>query len=75
MQEPTFSLLSLVIPIIVIFFFYFLPTILAFKRDLPDKTIIFLINIFGGLLLGAGWLLALILVYIQTVKMRSTEKY
>lgn len=43
---------------------FFLPTIIAVKRNHPYKVPIILINIIGGLLWGIGWLVSLIWSFI-----------
>jgi uncharacterized membrane protein YedE/YeeE len=40
--------------------FYLAPTFIALKLDHKDKVKIILVNIFGGLLFGIGWIIALI---------------
>lgn len=42
----------------------FLPTIIAIRKNHPYKIPIVLINIFGGLLWGLGWFIALIWCFI-----------
>lgn len=42
----------------------FLPTIIALKKNHPHKIPIILVNIFGGLLWGVGWLVALVWCFI-----------
>jgi hypothetical protein len=42
----------------------FLPTIIAIRKNHPYKVAIILINIFGGLLYGLGWLVALVWCFI-----------
>ncbi|MFL1806028.1 SHOCT domain-containing protein [Plesiomonas shigelloides] len=46
----------------------FLPSIIALRKNHPYKIPIVLINIFGGLLWGAGWLIALIWCFIVPEK-------
>ena len=46
----------------------FLPSIIALKKSHPHQVPIILINIFGGLLWGAGWLIALIWCFIVPEK-------
>ncbi|ANO35671.1 hypothetical protein A6E01_20135 (plasmid) [Vibrio breoganii] len=41
-------------------YLFFLPTIIARKKNHPNKTAILLINVFGTLVWGVGWLIALI---------------
>jgi Superinfection immunity protein/Short C-terminal domain len=45
-----------------------LPTIIAVKKNHPYKIIIILVNIFGGLLFGIGWIVALIWCFITPSK-------
>ncbi|WP_321275861.1 SHOCT domain-containing protein [Thiomicrorhabdus indica] len=42
----------------------FLPTIIALKKNHPHKIPIILVNIFGGLLWGLGWLVAIVWCFI-----------
>jgi sugar phosphate permease len=42
----------------------FLPTIIAIRKNHPYKVAIILLNIFGGLVYGLGWLAALIWCFI-----------
>ena len=53
-----FIFVILLIPVI------FLPTIIAIKKNHPYKVAIILINIFGGLLWGIGWLVSLVWCFI-----------
>jgi hypothetical protein len=41
-----------------------LPTIIAVKKNHPYKIVIILVNIFGGLFFGIGWVVALIWCFI-----------
>lgn len=43
----------------IFFFFYLLPTIIAFRRKHPNRYVIAVINVAGGLT-GFGWLLSLL---------------
>lgn len=43
---------------------FILPTILAFNKNHKYKVAIMLINIFGGMVFGTGWLIALIWCFI-----------
>ncbi|KGK13289.1 SHOCT domain-containing protein [Vibrio navarrensis] len=45
-----------------------LPSIIALKKNHPYKIPIVLINILGGLLWGAGWLIALVWCFIVPEK-------
>ncbi|WP_218581635.1 SHOCT domain-containing protein [Plesiomonas shigelloides] len=55
--------------LLIIFFpLAFLPSIIALKKNHPYKIPIILINIFGGLLWGTGWLIALIWCFIVPEK-------
>jgi hypothetical protein len=49
----------------------FLPTIIAIRKNHPYKIAIILINIFGGLLYGIGWLVALVWCFILPKKVGS----
>lgn len=46
----------------------FLPSIIALKKNHPYKVPIILINVLGGLLWGAGWLISLIWCFIVPEK-------
>ena len=59
--------------ILVILILYFLPTFLAYKTDHPRKTAIMLTNIFGGLISGIGWVIALVWVYVRDDKPNSKQ--
>ena len=65
------SLWQLIIVLVVIPI-ALLPTIVALKRNHPYKIPIILINIFGGLLWGTGWLIALIWCFIIPEKKTSS---
>lgn len=58
--------------LLIIFFImmpiYFLPTIIALVKNHHYKTPIILINIFGGLLWGIGWFVALVWCFIAPQK-------
>ncbi len=43
---------------------FFIPTIIAIKRNHPYKVPIILVNILGGLVWGAGWLVALVWCFV-----------
>lgn len=57
---------------LIIFFImlplYFLPTIIALVKNHHYKTPIILINIFGGVLWGIGWFVALVWCFIVPKK-------
>lgn len=60
-----FGISSLLLVLVIIFLpLAFLPTIIALSKNHPYKIPIVLINIFGGLLWGVGWLIALIWCFI-----------
>jgi len=44
---------------------YFAPTIIAIRKNHPHKTPIILVNVFGGLLGGIGWIVALVWCFIE----------
>jgi hypothetical protein len=46
----------------------FLPTIIAIRKNHPHKIAIILVNIFGGLLYGLGWIAAMIWCFILPKK-------
>jgi len=54
--------------IICILSLFFLPTIIALKKDHRYKVAIILVNVLGGLLWGTGWLVALIWCFIEPDK-------
>lgn len=49
----------------------FLPTIIALKRQHPQKVPIILINVFGGLIFGVGWVVALIWSLVGEIAKRD----
>jgi len=51
----------------------FLPTIIAIKKNHPHKVPIILINIFGGLMMGIGWVVALIWCFIEPSKTPTVD--
>ena len=65
------SLWQLIIVLVVIPL-AFLPAIIALKKNHPYKIPIILINIFGGLLWGVGWLIALVWCFIIPEKKTSS---
>ena len=52
----------------------FLPTIIAIKKNHPYKIAIILINIFGGMLWGVGWLVALVWCFIGSDKVETVGR-
>ena len=52
---------------------YFLPTIIALKKNHPHKILIVLVNIFGGLIFGLGLLIALIWCFTDPSETQSTS--
>lgn len=42
----------------------FLPTIIAIRKQHPHRIAIILLNVFGGLIYGLGWLAALVWCFI-----------
>ncbi|MBF4274357.1 superinfection immunity protein [Vibrio anguillarum] len=62
------SIGQLLLILIVLIPFAFLPSIIALKKNHPYKIPIVLINILGGLLWWAGWLIALIWCFIVPEK-------
>ena len=52
---------------------YFLPTIIALKKNHPHKILIVLVNIFGGLIFGLGLLIALIWCFTEPSETQSTS--
>ena len=61
--------------ILVLLPLLFLPTIIAIKKNHPYKIPIILINIFGGLLWGFGWLVALIWCFIEPQSTNNNSTY
>lgn len=57
--------LWLLLIVLVILVLFFLPTVIAIKKNHPYKIAIILINIFGGLLWGTGWFIALVWCFIE----------
>ena len=62
MAGPSILLLLVVLPLAL------LPTFIAIKKEHPYKVPIILVNIFGGLLFGIGWLVALVWCFIEPTK-------
>lgn len=60
--------LAIVFTLLIVLPLALLPTIIAVKKNHPYKIIIILINIFGGLLFGIGWIVALIWCFITPSK-------
>ena len=58
-MDPTFLLFLLLLPI------GFLPTIIAIKKNHPQKVPIILVNIFGGMFWGIGWFIAIVWVFMK----------
>ena len=65
------SIWQLIIILLILLPLAFLPTIIALKKNHPHKIPIILINIFGGLLYGLGWLVALVWCFIVPNKNSS----
>ena len=59
----SFSIWHLII-VLIFLSLAFLPTIIAIHKNHPYKIAIILINIFGGLLYGLGWFVALVWCFI-----------
>ena len=53
---------------------FFLPTIIAIKKQHPHKTAIIICNIIGGLFWGLGWLIAIIWCFISPGEYRIKGK-
>ncbi len=64
------SIWQMLIVFFILLPIYFLPTIIALVRNHHYKTPIILINIFGGLLWGIGWFVAL--VWCFTVQSKAS---
>lgn len=58
-MDPTLLIFLLLLPI------GFLPTIIAIKKDHPQKVAIILVNIFGGAFWGIGWFIAIVWVFMK----------
>jgi hypothetical protein len=58
------SIIGTLIIFLIILPLMFLPTIIAIRKNHPYKTAIILTNIFGGLLFGIGWLVALVWCFV-----------
>ena len=67
------SIWQLVI-ILILIPLIFLPTIIAIKKNHPYKIAIILINIFGGMLWGIGWLVALVWCFVESDKVGITNR-
>lgn len=58
-MDPTLLIFLLLLPI------GFLPTIIAIKKNHPQKVPIILVNIFGGAFWGIGWFIAIVWVFMK----------
>ena len=58
MQMQNFGLLEILL-VVLIFAFYFLPTLIAFLRQHKNKLAIFLLNLFLGWTI-LGWVVSLV---------------
>ncbi len=58
MQMQNFTILELLL-VVLIFAFYFLPTLIAFLRQHKNKLAIFLLNLLLGWS-GLGWVVSLV---------------
>ncbi len=58
MQMQNFTILELLL-VVLIFVFYFLPTLIAFLRQHKNKLAIFLLNLFLGWTV-LGWVVSLV---------------
>ena len=61
-----------IIILLVLLPLFFLPTIIAVKKDHPHRIPIILVNILGGLFFGVGWLIALIWCFIEPSETQSS---
>jgi hypothetical protein len=62
--------------LVILFFLlplYLLPSILAVTRNHPQKLLIAVVNIFGGLAFGIGWLVALVWCFSVPNRSRASE--
>ncbi|WBJ96699.1 superinfection immunity protein [Shewanella sp. MTB7] len=59
--------------ILVLLPLVFLPTIIAIKKKHPHRIPIILVNVFGGLVAGSGWLIALIWCFIEPSKTSTID--
>ena len=66
------SIWQILIVVIILFPLALLPTIIAVVKNHPYKLPIILINIFGGLVFGIGWLVALVWCFIDDVPTKSS---
>jgi uncharacterized membrane protein len=60
----TIELIIAFAALFLVLYIYFLPTIMAIKRNSPHKTAVIIVNIFFGVTL-IGWLVALLLATKQ----------
>ena len=58
-------ILIIILIYIVMFLVYLLPTMIALIKNHPQKVPIILLNIFGGLIGGIGWVGALVWCFIK----------
>jgi len=61
-MDPTLLIFLLLLPI------GFLPTIIAIKKNHPQKVPIILVNIFGSAFWGIGWFIAIVWVFMKPAK-------
>ncbi len=62
-----------IIVLLVLLPLFFLPIIIAVKKNHPHRIPIILVNIFGGLFFGVGWLIALVWCFIVPSETQSTS--
>ena len=60
-----------VIFLVIVAFFYFVPTIVAAQRDIPNKNSVFIINLFLGWTF-IGWVIALAMAMGQAETKKTT---
>lgn len=61
---PLIQMIVLAIALFCALAFYFIPTIMAIKRNSPHKTAVIILNVFFGFTL-LGWIVALVLATKQ----------
>jgi hypothetical protein len=71
MDEPGIPQLSFLVIFVFALPIALLPTIIATRKNLPHKVPIILVNIFGGMFFGIGWLIALVWCFTKPGNQQS----
>ncbi|GIT98812.1 superinfection immunity protein [Sulfurovum sp. TSL1] len=59
--------------LLIVLAIYMLPTYLAYRLNHPRKAAITVVNIFGGLFYGIGWVVALTWVFVRDGKLSKLD--